>query len=122
MAQTRKKRRRKHRGTQAGVVDRATRPRSSAGARPRTAAERRAERMDREPTWRSALTRAAIASALLAMLMMAFLDQSPQQAIPLAALMLLIYVPLGYFSDRFFWTRRQRRKREQGGQGTAPRK
>jgi hypothetical protein len=112
MAQTRKKRRRKHRGTQAGVVERSPRARSGGGTRPRTPAERRAHRFDREPTWRSAFTRASIASALLAILMIAFLDSPPRQAIPLALFMLLVYVPLGYFSDRFFWTRRQRKKRQ----------
>ena len=72
MAQTKRKRRRKHRGTPAGNV---VRPTSGAKARGRgkgkatdpkeEARQRREERMNREPTWRGAVSRAAIAAAMV---------------------------------------------------------
>ena len=71
MAQTRKKRRRKHRGTQAGTIDRAGRT-----GRPRTREEakqisrqRRQERLDRTPTLKGAVQRAALAAALFTALL-----------------------------------------------------
>ena len=70
MAQTRKKRRRKHRGTQAGTIERAGRT-----GRPRTREEakqisrqRRQERLDRQPTLKGAVQRAAIAAAVFGVL------------------------------------------------------
>src|SRR5437763_12018725 len=70
MAQTRKKRKTKHRGTAAGTIERAGRTsrqkaRTSAKS---TASERRAARYERPPTWRGAVTRAAMGAALFGIL------------------------------------------------------
>jgi hypothetical protein len=64
MAQTKKKRRRKHRGTAAGSVEKAahnrnTRQTSKAKATPQ---QTREARMMRPPSWRGAANKAAIAS------------------------------------------------------------
>ena len=66
MAQTRNKRRRKHRGTPAGTIERPARTGRSRVQQDakETARERRAARLDREPTWRSAVNRAAIAALI----------------------------------------------------------
>jgi hypothetical protein len=74
------------------------------------------DRLDRPPTWRSAITRAAIAAVIVAILAVAALGNTPVQAAVLAAIMLLVYVPLGYAFDTFIYRLRQRRKR---GQATA---
>ena len=75
MAQTKKKRSRKHRGTPAGTIDRAGRPGSGGKAKanakakadPKQAArERRMARINRPPTWRGAVNRAAIAALISA--------------------------------------------------------
>jgi hypothetical protein len=68
MAQTKKKRRSKHRGNAAGVIE----ARGRTGRKPTVeerkasgrelAAERRRERMMRPPSWKSAATRAALAA------------------------------------------------------------
>ena len=69
MAQTKKKRRRKHRGTQGGRIDtnrRAARPRSREEAkaqRPRRA-QSRAPKADAPPTWRSSVIRGVVAAAI----------------------------------------------------------
>ena len=107
MAQTKRKRRRKHRGTPAGTIEH--RGRTSRKA-PTTKEEKRQERMMRPPTWRSSSIRAAIASAIFAVLVIFFFDQQPVGAIALAAVMFLIYIPAGYYMDLFLYRRRQARK------------
>jgi hypothetical protein len=112
MAQTRRKRTRKHRGTPAGTIERAGRT-----GRPRTAAEakqiaqqRRQERLNQPPNWRSAVNRAAIAAALFGVLVVLLFSQPIAQGVVLAALMFLLYIPLGYFTDTMIWRFRQRRR------------
>jgi Flp pilus assembly protein TadB len=110
MAQT--KRRRKHRGTQAGTIERAGRtgrPRTKAEART-IARERRLERLERPPTWRGSLNRAAIAAAVFGVLVILVFGQPLAAGASLAAVMLLIYIPMSYYTDLFIYRRRQRRK------------
>ena len=115
MAQTRKKRRKKHRGTQAGTVDRAASTARS-GGRSRggatTAAERREERFNRKPSLRGALNRAAFAALIFGVLLYFWFEQPATQAALLSAFMLLVYVPMGYFTDRLLYERRQRKREE----------
>jgi len=118
MAQTKRKRRRKHRGTPAGNVVRAT---SGAKARGRgkgkatdpkeEARQRREERMNREPTWRGAVSRAAIAAVIFGALLISPLFARPiQQGLVLTVFVFLIYIPLGYGTDKLFYNFRQKRK------------
>jgi hypothetical protein len=123
MAKTKAKRRRKHRGTQAGTVQRPLETRGRGGSsrgsrggagRDRTharaeARRRRAERLDRPPTWRSSATRAGIAAVIVAIVLIA-LGNPPQQALLLAVVALVVYVPLGYAFDTFVFRWRERRK------------
>jgi hypothetical protein len=112
MAQTRRKRTRKHRGTPAGTIERAGRT-----GRPRTAEEaksvaqkRRQERLDKPPSWRSAVNRAAIAAAFFGVLVVLLFNNSVSQGVMLAGLMFLLYIPLGYFTDTMIYRFRQRKK------------
>ena len=125
MPKTRAKRRRKHRGTQAGTVERRTEGRAGgSSARPaktETKAERREatrarriERLDRPPTWRSAFNRAAIAAVLVGVLAVLALGNTPQEAVILAGVLLLIYIPLGHGFDTLIYRVRQRRKARVG--------
>ena len=112
MAQSKPKRRRKHRGTQAGTIERAGR---TGRARTREdakqiARERRAERLDKPPTWRGAVNRAAIAAAVFGVLVVALFGQSVANAVLLTAFVFLIYIPLGYATDSAIYRFRQRRK------------
>jgi hypothetical protein len=128
MARTKTKRRRKHRGTQAGTIVRPDEARGrgtegGGGSTDRAAAReearrRRAERLDRPPTWRSAVTRAAIAAGLVAILAVVALKNTVAQAVILAAIMLVIYVPLGYGFDTVVYRMRQRRK-QRGSESTS---
>jgi len=114
MAQTRKKRRRKHRGTQAGTIE----ARGRTGRRPQTQVEakkvsrdRRAARFDRPPTWRGALNRAAISAAVFAVAVVVVFQRPIAAAVVLGVVMIALYLPMSYYTDRFLYNRRQRRKR-----------
>jgi hypothetical protein len=114
MAQTKKKRSRKHRGTPAGTIERAGRTGSAGKAKakadPKQAArERRAERMNRPPTWRGAVNRAAVAALIFGVLIAVV--RSPAQAAPLALLMFVVYIPLGFMTDKAVFNFRNRRRR-----------
>jgi hypothetical protein len=106
------KRKRKHRGTAAGTIE----ARGRTGRAPKsseikqTAAQRRQERMDTPPTWRGAMNRAAIAAVVFFVIAMLLLDQPPGGAIALAMFAFLIYIPSGYYVDKFLYDRRQRQK------------
>lgn len=119
MAQTRKKRRRKHRGTQGGRVDanRRTRPRSREEAKARARANRKTgPKADLPPTWRSAITRGVIAAAIFAVLLLLLFKKAPGASLALSASMLVFYIPAGYFIEMTMWRRRERariRAREQ---------
>jgi hypothetical protein len=121
MAQTKRKRRRKHRGTQGGRVDpnrRPGRPRSREEAKARARAGRRpAARVDAPPTWRSAIVRGVVAGAIFTVLLMLIFKRGAGSALALGAFMLAFYIPAGYFIDTTMWRRRERariRAREEG--------
>jgi hypothetical protein len=112
VAQTKRKRTRKHRGTPAGTIDRAGRT-----GRPRTKEEakqisrqRRAERLDKEPTWKGAMNRAAIAALVFGILVIVIFKRDIAQGVALAAVMFAIYIPLGYATDTAIYRFRQKRK------------
>lgn len=113
MAQTRKRRRSKHRGNAAGMVE----ARGRTGRKPteteRKSAGGRQDRFTRPPTWQSAFNRALLAAGIFGVLTVLFFDFSILQALPLIAFMLVVYVPLGYYTDLWIYNRRQ--KKLQGG-------
>jgi hypothetical protein len=116
MAQTKRKRRRKHKGTQAGTIEHRGR---TGQARTREeskqiARRRRQERLDRPPSWKSAAQRAGVAAALFGVLVVAVFHKPIEQGVSLAAFMVLVYVPLGYMMDRGIYLYRQRKKQSPG--------
>lgn len=132
MAQTKKKRRRKHRGTQGGRIDTRPargRPRSRAEAQNRAKSRQKKkggsrERVPDPPSWGSALKKGAIASILFLGLLALF-GQKPIPSLLIAILMLGFYVPLAFLMDRFFYQRhlrqeeKKRAEREQQRTGHA---
>lgn len=112
MAQTRKKRRRKHRGTQGGRIDanrRAGRPRTREEAKARARAGRKhPAQVDAPPTWRSAITRGVVAAVIFAVLLVLIFKRPVGAALGLGAAMLVFYIPAGYFIDTAMWRRRER--------------
>jgi len=115
MAQTKRKRRTKHRGNAAGSVEargRTGRKPTDSERRKSTTANTREERRFAEPTWGSAATRAGLASVMLFVLFQVGLageKQSIATSLALAVAAFLIYVPMGYKVDRIFWERRMRK-------------
>jgi len=116
MAQTKKKRSRKHRGTPAGTIERAGRPgsggKTKAKADPKAdARQKRAERLNKPPTWQGAVNRAAIAAAVFGVLVIAAFGRPVVQGALLAAFMFVLYIPLGYLTDKAVYNFRNRKKR-----------
>jgi hypothetical protein len=114
MAQTKRKRRRKHRGTQGGRID--TRPargrarsRGEAQARARSRTKKGGPRTPQPPSWSSALKKGGVAAVLFFALIVLF-GQSPAAAAAVAVLMLGFYVPMAYTLDRFMYQRHVRKE------------
>jgi hypothetical protein len=120
MAQT--KRKRKHRGNAAGIVERpahnsrGSAPASTGKRRPMTKEEqrvegrrRRTERMMRAPTWKGAAQRAGVAAGLFAVLITVFFKENVATSITLALFMLVVYIPLSYITDRAIYNWRQKK-------------
>lgn len=128
MAQTRRKRQTKHRGNAAGMVE----SRGRTGRKP-TAAEKSGDaralarekeklldKRDRPPTWRGAFVKAMLASIVLLLVFILALKQS-NQAIGLFPIVLVFYTVVSYYSDKWMFDRRQRRKAKEGGGRAASR-
>jgi Flp pilus assembly protein TadB len=112
MAQAKRKRTRKHRGTAAGTIERAGRtgrPRTREEAK-KIARERRRQRLDKPPTWKGSIQRAAIAAAVFGLLVVVLFQRTVAQGVALAAFMFLLYIPLGYGTDLMIYRFRQRKK------------
>ncbi len=117
MAQTRKKRRSKHRGTAAGTIEARGRTgrrltEQERGTIREDAKARRAARLDRPPSWRSSILRAGLASLLLFVFTQLGLGPKVElpTAIALCVFAMALYVPLGYATDSFVYRRRQKNK------------
>ena len=111
MAQTRRKRTRKHRGTPAGTIERAGRT-----GRPQTRREakqisgqRRSMRFDKPPTWKGAIQRAAVAAVVFGLLVVVLFKRDLAAAAVLVPFIFLMYIPLGYATDNMIYRFRQRR-------------
>jgi hypothetical protein len=132
MAQTKKKRRRKHRGTQGGRID--TRP-PRGRARSRGEAQNQArsrtkkkkgkpgQRTPQPASWSSSLKKGGVAAILFAGIL-SLMGQNPLIALLSAlALGLAFYVPMAYMMDRFMYNRflrkeaQKRQEREAGRTG-----
>jgi hypothetical protein len=117
MAQTKKKRRRKHRGTQGGRIDRRpargrARSRSEAQARARSRTKKKSgPRVPEPPTRSSALKKGGIA-AVLFVAVLALFQQNFAAALIAGIVIFPAYTVMSYLIDRFIY-RRFLRKEEQ---------
>ena len=116
MAQTKRKRRTKHRGNAAGSIEARGRTGRKPTAEELKAAGRtdaRARRQAKPPSWNSAGLKAlAMAVILFILTQVGILGgdrASVGQGILLATMALVIYTPLAYATDRFVWRRTQAR-------------
>ena|ERR671914_3062012 len=118
MAQTKRKRRSKHRGTAAGTIESRGRP----GAKPvspqqrQAAGQRSGRRVAKPPSWNSAILKAALMAAVLFALTRFGLlgDEAPlAQSLLLCLMALLIYTPAAYYTDKLFYNRQQKKAQQQ---------
>jgi Flp pilus assembly protein TadB len=118
MAQAKRKRRTKHRGTPAGTIQtrgRTGRPPSQEERKNQTRVQARERRLNTPPTWKSSITRAGLA----AVLMFVFLSlvgpkhNRIESAVLFAVVAFLLYVPAGYYMELFMFRRRQQKKQQQ---------
>lgn len=91
---------------------RTSRPSSRVEARD-VARQRRQNRFDRPPSWRSAFNRAILAAGVFFALLLVVLKQKFAPSFSLALVMLAVYVPMGYVMDKSLYRIRQRRKQRQ---------
>jgi hypothetical protein len=126
MAQTKRKRRSKHRGNAVGAVEargRTSKPREDAkpakGGRGGVGAARQA-RGAKPPTWKSSLLKAGFGGVMLFLFARFGLlgDQAKtSSALLLAGMAMLFYTPIMYMTDQWIYRRKQR----QAAAGTAKR-
>ena len=124
MANKNKKRKSKHRGNAAGMIesrgrtgrkptaDEKTGTKSKSGSAP----QQKINRYDQPPTWRSAGVRAILASGVFFGLLYLFLKRPPAASAMISILMIALYTPLGYYTDLWIYRRRQKKKLAERGQ------
>ena len=113
MAQTRKKRQRKRRGTQGGRVDpnaRRSKPRTRAEAKAQAMSKRKPTQKEDLPTWRNSLIRGLFAAVIFVVLLILLFKRPVGAALIFGAFMLAFYVPAGYYIDMTLWRRRERQR------------
>jgi hypothetical protein len=115
MAQTKRKRRTKHRGTAAGTIEtrgRTGRPLSKDEKRKQVRSALREARLNTPPTWSQSFKRALLAAGLMFIFLLVTAKGSNRIAVALvfAVFALVIYVPAGYYMELYLFHRRQRKK------------
>jgi hypothetical protein len=113
MAQTKRKRRTKHRGNAAGVVEvrgRTGKGGAATGGAKGKGGALRTDRLDRPPTWRSAANRSAIATILF-VVVISVLQKNVAAAVAIGLVMFFVYTALGFYTDKWIYERRQAKKR-----------
>jgi hypothetical protein len=109
MAQTKRKRRTKHRGNAAGTVEargRTGRPPSPQERKKQDRDQARQARLNKPPTWRASFNRAMLASGFMFVLLLITSKFNIVASLLFAILALAIYVPSGYYMENFLYRRR----------------
>jgi hypothetical protein len=113
MAQTKRKRRTKHRGNAAGTIEargRTGRPPSPQEKKKQTRESAREARLNQPPTWKSAMTRAGLAASFMLLFLLFTTGGNVVAAVLFGIFAFALYVPSGYYLERYLWQRRQRKK------------
>jgi cytochrome c-type biogenesis protein CcmH/NrfG len=121
MAQTKRKRRTKHRGNAAGTIEtrgRTGRPPPAEDKKKQARMSARERRLNTPPTWKSSINRAALASAIIFVFVVITGKTGNRIAAGLifALVAMAIYVPAGYYMELMLFRRRQA-KRQASGSG-----
>jgi hypothetical protein len=120
MAQAKKKRRTKHRGTAAGAIEargRTTRPPSPQERKKQARERTRAGRVLKPPTWASSAKRAMLAAGFMFVFLLLTTHPKHGSGLVTAAIFagfaMLIYLPAGYYLEQYLYRRRMNRASEQ---------
>ena len=114
MAQTKKKRSTKHRGNAAGGVEsrgrtgrKLTADERGKNAKARGGTPAKTDRFDRPPTWTGAAQRSLIAVMIFVAVLVLLFKQDAKQAIALSSVLLVVYIPMSYYTDAYLYKRRK---------------
>ena len=120
MAQTKRKRRTKHRGNAAGTIEvrgRTGRPPSADEKKKQDRAKAREARLNTAPTWRGSLNRALLASGFMFVLLLVTSKFKIVPSLIFAILAMALYIPGGYWMETWLWKRRMRKQAQGQGPG-----
>ena len=109
MAQTKRKRRTKHRGNAAGTVEvrgRTGRPPGPDERKKQSREQARQARLNKPPTWKGSFNRAMLASGFMFVLLLITSKFKIVPSLLFAILAMAIYVPSGYYLENFLYRRR----------------
>jgi preprotein translocase subunit Sss1 len=112
MAQTKRKRQTKHRGTAAGQVTnrgRTSKPPSADTVKKQRKEEARVTRLTRKPTWSSAALRSSLAAVFICIFLLVT-THKPTTSFLFAAIAAVIYIPTGFYFETVLWRRRMRKQ------------
>jgi hypothetical protein len=123
MAQTPRKRRSKHRGNAAGVIEsrgRTGRPPTPDERKRQVREQARERRLNTPPTWQSSLKRSALAAGIMLVVLVVIekgtAAHKVEGAVLVAALAVAIYTPAAYYLESWMYRRRMTK------QGTTPKR
>jgi hypothetical protein len=127
VAQTKKKRRRKHRGTQGGRIDRRpargrarSRAEAQARARQRTGKKKPGDRTPQPPTWGNALKKGSL-GALLFVGVLSLFGTNPIGALLGGIVAVPFYSAMAFLLDRFVYQRHLRKEEQKRAEREAQR-
>jgi hypothetical protein len=108
MAQTKRKRRTKHRGNAAGTVEvrgRTGRPPTPEERKKQDRAKRTQARTPKPPTWNAAIKKALLATGFIFIFLLITNKFRVVPALVFAILAMLLYIPSGYYLDSYMYRR-----------------
>lgn len=120
MAQTKRKRRSKHRGNAAGGVEvrgRTSRPPSPDERKKQKREQARQARLNQPPTWKGSFNRALLASGFMFILLLVTSKGQIASAVLFAVVAMALYVPSGYYLESWLYQRRMRKRDPGDGPG-----
>jgi hypothetical protein len=113
MAQTKRKRRTKHRGNAAGTIEtrgRTGRPPTPEERKKQDRAKRSQARTPKPPTWNGAIKKALLATGFIFIFLLVTNKFKVVPALVFAILAMLLYIPSGYYLDGYIYRRYQRKQ------------
>jgi hypothetical protein len=115
MAQTRRRRRTKHRGNAAGTIEvrgrtgRPPGPEEKKKQEKQTREQVRQAKLSRPPTWKGSAQRALLAAGFMFIFLLVTDKGNVAAALAFAVFAMLLYIPGGYYMELALFRRRQRK-------------